>query len=244
MKALRTGGAGRAPDPRVTGTVRGAAPGSAPHDHTRPPTGEATPDEVSLIQIRQPALPSSYRMICFPSSRNSPLCYLAMAELLLPTVELLIVQYPSSMPADEDLDPEAAALLADQVFEAVRGWADRPFALFGHRLGAELAYSVGCRLERETYAHAPLTLFVSGRTAPGHRGSLGPPALNCRVVALTAHHDPRAALAGVRAWRRCTSGRFDLEVFPGAQGYLKSHRREVVNIVHDQLISLGAPDPE
>lgn len=99
-------------------------------------------------------------------------------------------------------------------------------------------------LERETYAHAPLTLFVSGRTAPGHRGSLGPPALNCRVVALTAHHDPRAALAGVRAWRRCTSGRFDLEVFPGAQGYLKSHRREVVNIVHDQLISLGAPDPE
>ncbi|MET9606147.1 thioesterase domain-containing protein [Streptomyces sp. NPDC006512] len=212
------------------------------HAHGRPPDGETTPDEVGLIQIRQPALQSSYRMICFPSSRNSPLCYLAMAELLLPTVELLVVQYPA-MPAEEDLDPAARALLAGKVFEAVRGWADRPFALFGHRLGAELAYSVACRLERETYA-APLTLFVSGRTAPGHRGSLGPPALTCRVVALTAQYDRYAAPAGVRAWRRCTSGGFDLEVFPGAQGYLRSYRREVVNVVHDQLISLGEPDPE
>ncbi|MFD7917314.1 MULTISPECIES: thioesterase II family protein [unclassified Streptomyces] len=212
------------------------------HAYGRPPAGETTPDEVGLIQIRQPALPSSYRMICFPSSRNSPLCYLAMAELLLPTVELLIVQYPS-LSAEEELDPAACELLADKVFEAVRGWTDRPFALFGHRMGAELAYAVGCRLERETYG-APLTLFVSGRTAPGHRGSLGPPALSCRVVALTAQHDQRAALAGVRGWRRCTSGSFDLEVFPGAQGYLKSHRREVVNIVHDQLISLGEPDPD
>ncbi|MCX4545412.1 thioesterase domain-containing protein [Streptomyces sp. NBC_01565] len=212
------------------------------HEHSRPPAVETTPDEVGLIQIRQPALPSSYRMICFPSARNSPLCYLAMAELLLPTVELLVVQYPS-LSTEEELDAGAGELLADKVFEAVRGWTDRPFALFGHRMGADLAYAVGSRLEREAYG-APLTLFVSGRTAPAHRGGLGPPALSCRVVALTAQHDPRAALTGVRGWRRCTSGRFDLEVFPGAQGYLKSHRREVVNIVHDQLISLGEPDPD
>ncbi|MFK0259594.1 thioesterase II family protein [Streptomyces sp. NPDC090445] len=213
------------------------------HAHSRPDGGETTPDEVGLIQIRQPSVPSSYRMICFPSSRNSPLCYLAMAELLLPTVELLIVQYPSYLTFEDDPDPAVGRELADKVFEAVRGWTDRPFALFGHRTGAELAYEVGCRLERETYG-APLTLFTSGRAAPGHRGSLGPPALGCRVVALTARHDPRATLAGVRAWRRCTSGRFDLEVFPGAGGYLKSYRREVVNIVHDQLISLGGPDAE
>ncbi|MFB0632555.1 thioesterase II family protein [Streptomyces sp. AB3(2024)] len=212
------------------------------HAHDQPAAGETTPDGVSLIQIRQPAVPSSYRMICFPSSRNSPLCYLAMADLLLPTVELLIVQYPSPL-CDEDLDPEAGTGLTDKVFEAVRGWADRPFALFGHRHGAELAYAVGCRLERETYT-APLTLFVSGQAAPGHRGNLGPPPLDCRVVALAARHDPRATLSGMRSWRRSTSGRFDLEVFPGAQGYLKTYRREVVNIVHDQLISLGEPDPD
>ncbi|WP_051794979.1 thioesterase II family protein [Streptomyces sp. NRRL S-87] len=212
------------------------------HAHSRPTGGGDTPAEVSLIQVRQPALPSSYRMICFPSSQNSPLCYLAMADLLLPTVELLIVQYPA-VHAAEDPDPDTGALLADQVFESVRGWSDRPFALFGHRFGADLAYSVGRRFERETYA-APLTLFVSGRNAPGPRRSLGPPDLNCRVVALTADHDPCVTLPGVRAWRRATSGRFDLEVFPGAQGYLRSYRREVVNIVHDQLISLDEPAPD
>nr|AAX98200.1 thioesterase [Streptomyces aizunensis] len=212
------------------------------HEGTRHSTRETTPDDVSLIQIRQPAIPSSYRMICFPSSRNSSICYLAMSELLLPTVELLIVQYPA-LTSEEEHSAEEDAALADKIFEAVRGWADRPLALFGHRLGAELAYAVAQRLERETDA-APLTLFVSGRTGPGHRGSLGPPALNCRVVALAGYHDPRAPLAGVRAWRRCTAGRFDLEVFPGTRGYLDSHRREVVNLVHDQLISLRGPEPD
>ncbi|KUM98321.1 thioesterase [Streptomyces yokosukanensis] len=242
MRALHPGGARPSARPRVRGTTRGGVPGSMTHADSRPSPGETLPDEVGLIQIRQPALPSSYRLICFPSARNSPLCYLSMAELLLPTVEPLVVQYPQ-LRAAEDLDPAECTSLADQVFEAVRGWVGRPFALFGHRLGAELAYEVACRLEREAYS-APLTLFVSGRTAPGHRGSLGPPALNCRIVALTAQYDPRATLSGVRGWRRCTCGRFDLETFPGAQGYLKTHSREVVNIVHDQLISLGGADPE
>lgn len=212
------------------------------HECTQHSTRETTPDDVSLVQIWQPAVPSSYRMICFPSSRNSSAGYLAMSELLLPTVELLIVQYPA-LTCEEEHSAEEDTALADKIFEAVQGWADRPLALFGHRLGAELAYAVAQRLERETDA-APLTLFVSGRTGPGHRGSLGPPALNCRVVALAGYDDPRAPLPGVRAWRRCTAGRFDLEVFPSTRGYLDSHRREVVNLVHDQLISFRGPEPD
>ncbi|MGP9017952.1 thioesterase II family protein [Streptomyces sp. BR1] len=205
-------------------------------------TRETTPADVSLIQIRQPAVTSSYRMICFPGSRNSADYYLAMSELLLPTVELLTVQYPA-LTAEEECGGEAGAALVDKIFEAVRCWTDRPLALFGHRLGAELAFRVAQRLERETDA-GPLTLFVSGRTGPGHGGSLGPPALNCRVVALTGDHDPAAPLTGVRTWRRSTAGRFDLEVFPGTRGYLDSHRREVVNLVHDQLISYQEPAPD
>lgn len=121
------------------------------YECTQHSTRETTPDDVSLIQIRQPAIPSSYRMICFPSSRNSSVCYLAMSELLLPTVELLIVQYPA-LTSEEEHSAEEDAALADKIFESVRGWADRPLALFGHRLGAELAYAVAQRLERETDA--------------------------------------------------------------------------------------------
>jgi surfactin synthase thioesterase subunit len=64
------------------------------------------------------------------------------------------------------------------------------------------------------------------------------------VVALAGNHDNRAPLTGIRAWRRCTAGRFDLEVFPAPRGYLDSHRREVVNLVHDQLISLHGTEPD
>ncbi|MFF7213696.1 thioesterase II family protein [Streptomyces sp. NPDC008238] len=202
-------------------------------------------DDVVLIRIQQPAVPSRYRLVCFPDlpdAGNSSVCYLAMSELLLPTVELLIVQYP--LPAAAEAGPAGNCPgLADKIYDAVRDWTDRPLALFGHGLGAELAYGVAQRLERET-GTVPLTLFVSGRPGPGHRGFLGPPALRCRVVALTGDHNPQAPLPGVRAWRRCTAGRFDLEVFPGAPGYLDSHRREVVNLVHDQLISLHGPEPD
>jgi len=47
----------------------------------------------------------------------------------------------------------------------VRGLLDRPFALFGHSMGALLAYELARELER-TGARAPLRLFVSGFRAP------------------------------------------------------------------------------
>jgi surfactin synthase thioesterase subunit len=205
-------------------------------------TEETTPDDIGLIRILQPATPSSFRLVCFPGFVNSTAYYLALAELLLPTVEVLVIQYPgdSGDPDDHcfgDMQPVAdCEKLADRIFEALGDWTDRRLALFGHRDGAYLAYRVAERLERETTALL-MTLFVSGRNAPGVHAPLGPPTLSCRIVALTGNHDPRTTPAGVRAWRRCPSGRFDLEVLAGAQRYLSSNKREIVNLVHDQLMS-------
>ncbi|GAA0342657.1 thioesterase domain-containing protein [Streptomyces olivoreticuli] len=197
-------------------------------------------DEVHLIRIVQPETPSSFRLICFPESALSSAYYLSLSELLLPTVEVLAIQYP--LDADDEERLADSPDLADRIFEALREWIDRPVALFGHGPGADLAYRVAERLERETETRL-LTLFVSGRTARGGM-SLGPPALDCRIVALAGEQDPMTPLRGVRAWRRRTSGRFDLEVFPGSRGYLDSSRREVVNLVHDQLLSLSTLDVE
>ncbi|MFD7507538.1 thioesterase II family protein [Streptomyces sp. NPDC001700] len=195
----------------------------------------------------QTETPSSFRLICFPESARSTAYYLSLSELLLPTVEVLAIQYPLYAGGEDGEGGDDERLtdspeLADRIFGALGEWMDRPLAFFGHRAGADLAYRVAERLERETGTPL-LTLFVSGRSA--HWGmTLGPPALGCRIVALAGEGDPRTPLRGVRAWRRRTSGRFDLEVFPGSYGYLDSSRREVVNLVHDQLLSQSTVDAE
>lgn len=209
---------------------------------------QVKPDDVGLIRILQTETPSSFRLICFPESAHSTAYYLSLSELLLPTVEVLAIQYPLHTGFGDGADGEDGERLTDspelvdRIFGALGEWMDRPIAFFGHRVGADLAYRVAERLERETGTPL-LTLFVSGRTA--HWGmALGPPALGCRIVALAGEGDPKTPLRGVRAWRRRTSGRFDLEVFPGSRGYLDSSRREVVNLVHDQLLSHVPVDAE
>ncbi|WFB09522.1 thioesterase domain-containing protein [Streptomyces sp. LX-29] len=208
---------------------------------------QVKPEDVGLIRILQPETPSSFRLICFPESTDSTAYYLSLSELLLPTVEVLVVQYPPDIAADQEEQLADSAELADRIHEALGEWTDRPVALFGHRASAALAYRVAERLERESDS-AVLTLFVSGSSPqrdPDRRGTpLGPPVLGCRIVALAGESDPKTPLQGVRAWRRCTRGRFDLEVFPGARGYLDSSRREVVNLVHDQLLSQSTLDAE
>lgn len=206
-------------------------------------TEEKTPDDIGLIRILQPATPSRFRLVCFPGFVNSNAFYLALAELLLPTVEVLVIQYPGDSGDSGDVGGAIQRPVADseelatKIFEALGDWTGSRLALFGHGTGAYLAYRVAERLERET--KALLTLFVSGRNAPIVHAPLGPPRLSCRIVALAGDRDPGTSPAGVRAWRRCTSGRFDLEVLTGGQWYLDSHKREVVNIVHDQLMSLS-----
>jgi len=56
------------------------------------------------------------------------------------------------------------ALLAP-LCDAVRASVDRPFALFGHSMGAALAYEVAIRLATAACG-PPLCLLVSGRRAP------------------------------------------------------------------------------
>ncbi|MFB7917436.1 thioesterase II family protein [Streptomyces sp. NPDC056061] len=205
------------------------------------------PDGVNLIRIVQPETPSSFRLICFPECAESTAYFLSLSELLLPTVEVLVVQYLPDIDGGQGDHVTDSPELVDRVLDVLGEWTGRPVALFGHRAGAALAYRVAERLERESES-AVLTLFVSGSTA--QRGSgrrdtpLGPPVLACRVVALAGERDPKTPLHAVRAWRRCTRGRFDLEVFPGARGYLDASRREVVNLVHDQLLSQSNLDAE
>lgn len=192
--------------------------------------------DLDLICIRHASIAGKFRLAAFPHGVESTSSFLCLAELLLPSVEMLVFQH--SYAFDSSAPPRIGDLsdLAGDAFETLAEWTDRPLALFGHGRGADLAYRVARRLEREAGV-VPATLFVSGAVGAARSEVRDSgPELRCPVVALTGERDRRAPVSAVRNWRHRTSGTFDLEVFPGARGYLDISRRQVANLVHDQLL--------
>src|SRR5439155_16351561 len=59
----------------------------------------------------------------------------------------------------------------ERISSEIQSLTDKPYALFGHSLGAALAFEVGCCLERRGL-RGPMCLIVSGRGAL-HRDDKG-----------------------------------------------------------------------
>src|SRR5512139_1553958 len=139
------------------------------------PTREATRN--AWLREFRPADPDAPVLICLPHAGGTAAAFFALAGALQPDVAVRAVQYPGRQ--DRRLEPAFVVLddLVARLVEAVRPLTGRPYALFGHSMGAVLAYETTLRLEEEG-APPPRWLFVSGRRAPSrhrpddvHRGS-------------------------------------------------------------------------
>jgi surfactin synthase thioesterase subunit len=108
---------------------------------------------------------ANIQLFCLPHAGGSASYFFPMSRELAPAVQVLPVQYPGRQ--DRRFEPcvEDLQKLADLVFEAVKGLTDRPVALFGHSMGAALAFEVAVRMETKLGV-SPAHLIVSGRRAP------------------------------------------------------------------------------
>ncbi|WP_168587799.1 thioesterase II family protein [Saccharopolyspora sp. ASAGF58] len=108
---------------------------------------------------------AAVRLICIPHAGGGAGAYRAWADLLPPSVELIAVQYPGR--EDRFTDPPAESMdeLVDGIAGAVRRVADRSYLVFGHSMGAAVAYETVQRLRGLGVAE-PEWLLVSGRPAP------------------------------------------------------------------------------
>ncbi|MBA0050627.1 thioesterase [Streptomyces sp. AJS327] len=105
------------------------------------------------------------RLLCFPHAGGSASAYHPLATRLGRAADVRAVQYPGRQDRLRERPVDSLDALADQVFARLTSWTDRPLVLFGHSMGAVLAYEVARRLEERT-ATPPLALIVSGRRAP------------------------------------------------------------------------------
>ncbi|MEV8409330.1 alpha/beta fold hydrolase [Streptomyces niveus] len=109
---------------------------------------------------------SGIRLLCLPHAGGSASFFLPVARALAPVADVLAVQYPGRQ--DRRAEPCATSVteLADRLLPVLLdGWTDRPLVLFGHSMGASVAFELAGLLERET-GTAPASLIASGRRAP------------------------------------------------------------------------------
>ncbi|MFJ2194040.1 thioesterase II family protein [Kitasatospora sp. NPDC087861] len=118
------------------------------------------------IRRYHPADEARVRLLCLPHAGGSASFYFPVSRALSPRVEVLAAQYPGRQ--DRRLEPciDNIPELADRLLPLLVGeWTDRPLALFGHSMGASLAFELAGLLEQRA-GIVPVMLFASGRRAP------------------------------------------------------------------------------
>jgi len=111
-----------------------------------------------------PAPDAAARLVCFAHAGGSASFWFPVSSALSPQVDVLAVQYPGRQDRRTEPVIDDIGVLADRVYEALAGWADRPITFFGHSMGAIVAFEVARRFERD--GTVPVRLFASGRRAP------------------------------------------------------------------------------
>jgi surfactin synthase thioesterase subunit len=105
------------------------------------------------------------RLIGFPHGGGGPQAFREWGSLLTDDIELIALNLPGRGSRLHDPLIADMAQLAPQVLDALRAYFDKPFAFFGHSVGAIVAYEVARALQQKGFP-LPLHLFVSAHQAP------------------------------------------------------------------------------
>ncbi|WDO09751.1 alpha/beta fold hydrolase [Streptomyces murinus] len=151
-----------------------------------------TPGTATWLRRFGTAAGPRQHLVCFPHAGGAASGFSGWRRGLPADVELLAVRYPGredriTEPFMADMDAMAAAISAD-----LAPLLDRGLVLFGHSMGAALAFEVALLLERR-HGRGPDLVVVSGRGGPGTGGRELPDDDDESVVAFARSLDHASA---------------------------------------------------
>ena len=119
----------------------------------------------SWIIRRKPSPQARLRLFCFPYAGGGVSIFRAWSDGLPADVEVCPVQLPGR--GTRLMEPPFTRLspLIQALAQALFPLMDKPFAFFGHSLGALVSFELARQLRRE-YAVQPVRLFISADRAP------------------------------------------------------------------------------
>ncbi|MET9516834.1 alpha/beta fold hydrolase [Streptomyces sp. NPDC002994] len=122
------------------------------------------------IRCFHPKPEAAHTLVCFPHAGGSASYYYGLSAALDADIELLVIQYPGRENRLFEEPARSVAALVDSVTEVLAGRLGvvRP-VLFGHSMGAIVAFEVARRLERSDVGPAPTGLVASACSAPSNR---------------------------------------------------------------------------
>jgi medium-chain acyl-[acyl-carrier-protein] hydrolase len=117
------------------------------------------------ILATQPRPHARRRLFCIPYAGGAASAYRSWAGLLPADVEVCPVQLPGRGSRFREAPFRKAADLVPALAEGILPFLDLPFAVFGHSMGALVAFELTRELRRRG-ERAPLLLALSGHQAP------------------------------------------------------------------------------
>ncbi|AEA65550.1 thioesterase II family protein [Burkholderia gladioli] len=123
--------------------------------------------------IRAPNPNAPLRLFCFSYAGGSAADFLPWRAALAPRIDVCPLQLPGRGARLREAPLLSPADVVEAALDAVREHLDRPFACFGHSLGALLAFEFARRC-RELGLREPARLMVSGCGAPACRHDTEP----------------------------------------------------------------------
>jgi medium-chain acyl-[acyl-carrier-protein] hydrolase len=156
----------------------------SPESKTAPvPPATLSPEKRKLLALRlhqKSWLPNvesqagKPRLFCFPYAGAGALAYRTWIAALSPVVSVCPVRLPGRETRIHEEPIADMAALVNALEAAITPYLDRPFAFFGHSMGAAIAFELARSLRRHGKT-LPIALYVSGARAPQFRLHWTPP---------------------------------------------------------------------